>query len=174
MRLPEAVLWQHVAEAMQKALADPALRNAAQGWPDTVAGASVGNLLLYEDPDYGFVFNATVRAPNCTGNVHDHGTTWTLYGLVEGHETMCRYERLDGASSSPAPGLRLVSRQSLGPGDIDVVPPGEIHQEVAGEGRSIAFIVRARRPGSFAQHQYDPVSGAASTTRGPQQFVQPI
>jgi predicted metal-dependent enzyme (double-stranded beta helix superfamily) len=43
-------------------------------------------LLLYEDPDHHFVFNATVRKPGSNGAVHDHGHSWTLYGLVDGIE----------------------------------------------------------------------------------------
>ncbi len=172
--LQEAELWQRIAGAMRKMLMDPALRQAAQRWPGTVAGTSVGNLLLYEDPDHGFVFNATVREPNCIGSVHDHGPTWTLYGLIEGRETMCRYERVDEASGSPRARLDLVDRRVIGPCDIDIVPPESIHQELAGEDRSIAFIVRARRPGTFPQHRYDLATGAVSITRGPQQILEPL
>jgi predicted metal-dependent enzyme (double-stranded beta helix superfamily) len=167
-------LWYAIASAMRKLLADPALKERAQGWPATVESApSVRNLLFYEDPDYGFVFNATVRKPNVVTNVHDHGNVWTLYGLIEGSETMYRYERTDGGAPDVGPAtLDLVGRHSIGPGDIDVVPPGKIHQEHAGAERSIAFIVRARRPGTFPQHYYDPQTGAVSVTHGPQQIVQ--
>ena len=54
---------------------------------------------------YSFVFNATVRKPNVVTNVHDHGNVWTLYGLIEGRETMYRYERTDGGTMRR---LRLV------------------------------------------------------------------
>lgn len=82
--LEETALWQQIASAMRKLLADPTLKQRAQSWPMTVEGApTVRNLLFYEDPDYGFVFNATVRKPNVISNVHDHGDVWTLYGLNE-------------------------------------------------------------------------------------------
>jgi len=121
------------------------------------------------------VFNATVRQPNVVTNVHDHGNIWTLYGLIEGRETMYRYERTDGGPPHIGPAkLELVGRHSIGPGDIDVVPPGKIHQEHAGPERSIAFIVRARRPGTYPQHYYDLQTGAVSVTHGPQQIAQTL
>jgi predicted metal-dependent enzyme (double-stranded beta helix superfamily) len=163
-QLDATELWQQIELAMRKLLADPALKERAQEWPATVESApTVRNLLFYEDPDYGFVFNATVRQPNVVSNVHDHGDVWTLYGLIEGQETIVRYERA-GAGK-----LETVARRTLGPGDIDVVPPGKIHQEHAGSQRSIAFIVRAKRPGTFPQHYYDAETGAMSNTNGPQQ-----
>jgi predicted metal-dependent enzyme (double-stranded beta helix superfamily) len=174
--LDESELWRQIASAMRPLLADPALKERAQGWPATVESApTVRNLLFYEDPDYGFVFNATVRQPNVVTHVHDHGNVWTLYGLIEGHETMYRYERTDGGGADVGPAkLELVGRHTIGPGDIDVVPPGKIHQEHAGPDRSIAFIVRARRPGTFPQHYYNPDSGAVSVTNGPQQIEQTL
>ena len=176
MGLEQTELWGTIATAMRKLLADPVLRARAQGWPATVESApTVRNLLFYEDPDYGFVFNATVRQPNVVTNVHDHGNVWTLYGLIEGRETMYRYERADGGPADIGPAkLELVGRHSIGPGDIDVVPPGKIHQEHAGPDRSIAFIVRARRPGTYPQHYYDLQTGAVSVTHGPQQIAQTL
>lgn len=162
--------WRLIEQAMQKLLADPQLKERAQEWPATVESApTVRNLLFYEDPDYGFVFNATVRKPNVITNVHDHGDVWTLYGLIEGRETMLRYERTDGGPRHEGPAqLELVGRHSIGPGDIDIVPPGGIHQEHAGPERSIAFIVRAKRPGTFPQRYYDPETGGVTITNGPQ------
>ena len=159
MGLEQTELWGTIATAMRKLLADPVLRARAQGWPATVESApTVRNLLFYEDPDYGFVFNATVRQPNVVTNVHDHG-----------------YERTDGGPADIGQAkLELVGRHSIGPGDIDVVPPGKIHQEHAGPERSIAFIVRARRPGTYPQHYYDLQTGAVSVTHGPQQIAQTL
>lgn len=166
----ESEQWRLIEQAMRKLLADPQLKERAQGWPATVESApTVRNLFFYEDPDYGFVFNATVRQPNVITNVHDHGDVWTLYGLIEGRETMLRYERVDEGLCDPqTTKLKMVSWHSIGPGDVDIVPPGGIHQEHAGPERSIAFIVRAKRPGTFPQHYYDPATGAVSVNNGPQ------
>jgi predicted metal-dependent enzyme (double-stranded beta helix superfamily) len=170
-RLDAAELWQKIEVGMRKLLADPALKARAQEWPATVESApTVRNLLFYEDHDYGFVFNATVRQPNVISNVHDHGDVWTLYGLIEGQETILRYERVDGAmTDTGAAKLRLVGRNTLRAGDVDAVPPGKIHQEHAGPQRSIAFIIRAKRPGTFKQQYYNPQTGIVSLTDGPEQ-----
>ena len=161
----ETARWRAIEEAMKPFLTDPGLIARAKTWPQTVESAPrVGNLLFYEDPDLGFVFNATVRKPNLVTNIHDHGRVWTLYGLIEGHETLHHYTRAkDG-------GLRHLDKTPLGPGEIDAVPPGHIHQEHAGPAQSVAFIIRAQRPGTFDQHQYDPQTGAATVTRGPVQI----
>ena len=127
--------WAKIREKMKPFLADPGLKASVKAWPLTVDGRPiVGNLFFYEDPDYGFVFNATVRKPKLLTNVHDHGDVWTLYGLIEGHEGMLRYERTDGGERTQGPAtLKLLGRSTMGPGDIDAVPPGMIHQEEGGE-----------------------------------------
>lgn len=168
-------LWRRIEQGMRTLLADPGLKVCAQGWPATVEGQpTVRNLLFYEDPDYGFVFNATVRKPNIVTNVHDHGDVWTLYGLIEGHETMHRFRHVDASADNGPARLELVGTNAIGPGDVDIVPPRGIHQEHAGPQRSIAFIVRARRPGTFPQHYYDAATGAVTVTNGPQQVVHAL
>jgi predicted metal-dependent enzyme (double-stranded beta helix superfamily) len=169
-------LWTAIARALRKMLPDPGLKTCAHTWPATVESApTVRNLLFYEDPDHGFVFNATVRQPNVITNIHDHGNVWTLYGLIEGRETMYRYERIDNGPGDEGPAqLKLVGQHVIGPGDIDIVPPGKIHQEHAGPERSIAFIVRAQRPGTFPQHSYDLSTGAVTVYQGPQQIVHAL
>ena len=162
-------LWQAIREAMKPLLADPALKESSRRWPLTVEGdVRVRNLLFYEDPDYGFVLNATVRKPHAITNVHDHGDIWTLYGLIDGHETMYRYARTDSNPRDEGPAvLEEVGRHAIGPGDIDAVPPGEIHQEHAGPAPSMAFIVRAQRAGTFKQRNFNPETGEVRLNDGP-------
>jgi len=162
-------LWDGIRQAMLPLLADPGLKESVRDWPLTVEGAPrVRNLLFYEDPDYGFVLNATVRKPNLKTNVHDHGDVWTLYGLNEGRDTMYRHARTDHGPRDEGPAtLEVVGCHEIGPGDIDAVPPGEIHQEHAGPERSMAFIVRAQRAGTFKQRNFDPETGAVTLNDGP-------
>lgn len=164
--------WAAIRERMKPFLADPGLRASIATWPLTVDGAPVvGNLLFYEDPDHGFVFNATVRKPNLVTNVHDHGDVWTLYGLIEGHETMVHYERIDDGPRDAGPArLRITGTDAMGPGDIDAVPPGAIHQERAGPRQSVSFIVRAKRGGTFQQRNFDPDTGEVRINWGPRQI----
>ncbi|MGB0574619.1 MAG: hypothetical protein ACPGPC_00455 [Alphaproteobacteria bacterium] len=163
------ILWAKIKDAMGPLLADPFLKESSRTWPLTVEGApKVKNLLFYEDPDYGFVFNATVRKANSVTSVHDHGDVWTLYGLIDGHETMYRYERTDDAPRDIGPAqLKQIGCHNIGPGDVDSVPPGNIHQEHGGPENSMAFIVRAQKAGTFKQRTYNQETGEVKLNDGP-------
>ena len=163
------ILWDKIRTAMGPLLVDPELRKSSKTWPLTVEGApKVKNLLFYEDPDYGFVFNATVRKANSVTSVHDHGDVWTLYGLIEGQETMYRYSRIDDGPRNTGPAnLKQISCHNLGPGDVDSVSPGNIHQEHGGPENSMAFIVRAQKAGTFKQRTYNLETGEVKLNNGP-------
>lgn len=168
--------WRQIQNAMGTLLADPSLKESSKSWPLTVEGMGrVKNLLFYEDPDYGFVFNATVRKANSITNVHDHGDIWTLYGIIEGTETMHRYERSDDTPRDEGPAvLKEIGCTDIGPGDVDVVRPGEIHQEHGGPVHSMAFIVRAQKAGTFKQRTFDAETGAVTLNDGPELVPHPL
>ena len=89
-------LWERIADELRVLLGDPELRAHTESWPDTKKGdGPPSNLLFYEDPDYGFVLNVLVKSPGAVTNVHDHGKSWTLYGVLEGGEHIERYRRTD-------------------------------------------------------------------------------
>ena len=162
--------WSAIREVMIPLLSDPALTESAKSWPLTVADAAGGvrNLLFYEDPDYGFVFNATVRKANSVTSIHDHGDIWTLYGLIDGHEAMHRFERTDGGHPDKGPvSLKETTIQPLGPGDVDAVAPRGIHQEHGGPTDSMAFIVRAQKAGTFKQRNFNRETGEIRLNDGP-------
>jgi predicted metal-dependent enzyme (double-stranded beta helix superfamily) len=156
------------AETLLKvALADPAIVAHSKQWPWTPGQ----NLLLYEDPDHHFVINATVRQPGSKGAVHDHGHSWTLYGLVEGTERIERYKRLDNGKRPGYAELKLIADREMGPGGVDFVPPYEVHAERGGPGRSVAIIVRSERMvGRFKQHMFDPERSTVAEGWGPTQI----
>jgi predicted metal-dependent enzyme (double-stranded beta helix superfamily) len=164
------IRWTAIREAMIPLLTDPGLKESSKRWPLTVADAAGGvrNLLFYEDPDYGFVFNATVRKANSVTSIHDHGDIWTLYGLIDGHETMHRFERTDSGHPDKGPAaLKETGSQKLGPGDVDAVAPRGIHQEHGGPANSMAFIVRAQKAGTFKQRNFNPETGEIRLNNGP-------
>ena len=74
---------------------EPALKAHSADWPSTEGHK---NLLLYVDPDYDFVINAVVRVPGRKGGIHDHADAWVLYGLLDGTESLERYDRVDDGS----------------------------------------------------------------------------
>ena len=152
--------------ALELALSDGALLARSKSWPFTVGQ----NLLFYEDPDYGFALNATVRPAGSRGAVHDHAHAWTLYGLLDGSEQIERYERLDDGTRAGHAELKRVSNLTFGPGMIDVVPPYEIHAERGGPGRSVAIIIRSERlVGRTLQHGFDPQAQTVRDMHGPTQ-----
>ncbi|HXQ53048.1 MAG TPA: hypothetical protein VN802_18295 [Stellaceae bacterium] len=77
---------------LERLVMDPELKALSARWPSTEGRK---NLLLYVDPDHGFAINAVVREPGRTGGVHDHAHAWVLYGLLDGSESLERYDRLD-------------------------------------------------------------------------------
>ena len=115
-------------------------------------------MLFYEDPDYRFVINGLIKAPHSRTQIHDHAHNWTLYGVLDGTETIMRYERVDDRSKPDYAEIRGVSKLRAGPGEVDLVRPWEIHAEASGEERTVAIIVRAEKAGGFLQGRYDPVN----------------
>ncbi len=124
------------------------------------------NWLLHAEPDHGFTVAALVKDPHRTTPVHDHGPTWTLYGVFAGAETIQRYERVDDGSAPDRAELRVSAAIDGRPGLVDVVPPHVPHAENNGAGRSTAIIVRTRAMGTFPQRQYDLAAGTSREVYG--------
>jgi predicted metal-dependent enzyme (double-stranded beta helix superfamily) len=150
--------WQSLAPLLRELLAEPEVRESSRSWPECARKERAENLLFYEDPEFRFVINGLIKAPHTRTQIHDHAHNWTLYGVLEGTETIQRYERLDDGSRADYAELRGTRRFRAGPGDVDLVRPWEIHAEASGEERTVAVIVRAERPGAFLQGRYDPVN----------------
>lgn len=148
-------------------LADESLHRHSKSWPSTEGRK---NLLLYEDPEHGFVINAVVRAPGRAGRVHDHAQAWVLYGLLDGSETLERYERLDQGGREGRAEVRLTEAAVGSRGKIDLVAPYAIHAEQGGHARSVAVILRSERlVGRVLQGRYDLEAGTVSQGEGPLQ-----
>ena len=107
-----------------------------------------------------------MKAPHQGTPVHDHGATWTLYGVFAGAETISRYERAGRRRHARPRGPAPQHRFSGQPGAVDVVRPWEPHAEVNGAGESTAIIVRSQPMGSFQQHVFDLEAGTARLVSG--------
>lgn len=152
---------------LQKLVSNPVLRAASQTWPSTEGHK---NLLLHIDEKFGFVVNAVVREPNRKGSVHDHAQAWVLYGLLDGVESLERWDRIDDGSRPDYAEVKLSSVTTGGPGNVDLVPPFAIHAEQGGPGRSVAVILRSERlVGVHLQNGYDPATKAVVRRSGPTQ-----
>lgn len=146
---------------------DTHLQALSDGWPSTEGRK---NLLLYVDDDYGFAINAVVRVPGRRGSVHDHAHAWVLYGVLQGSESLERYERIDDRSREGYARVRLTSVSAGVPGKVDLVAPFDIHAEQGGPGRSVAIILRSAKLGEITQNQYDLDTGAIRPGPGPTQI----
>ncbi len=151
---------------------DHSIKEHSKSWPSTEGHK---NLLLYEDPDYGFVINAVVRTPNRDGRIHDHAHAWTAYGVLDGTEWLERYRRIDDGKSE---GYALIELESLTegyPGKVDLVPPYAVHSEKGGPTRSVAVIVRSERlVGRTLQGRYDAKTNVCQQGEGPTQVPYEI
>lgn len=153
---------------LERLLMEDDLKAHSARWPST---EGYKNLLLYVDPQYHFAINAVVRAPSRTGSVHDHANAWVLYGVLDGSESLERYERIDDGTRAGHAELRLASVTTGTQGKVDLVPPHAIHAEQGGPTRSVAIIVRSQRlgEGTILQRAYDPKAKTVVERFGPTQ-----
>ena len=158
---------------LERLVMDQGLKAHSALWPST---EGYKNLLLYVDPQYHFAINAVVRAPGRTGSVHDHADAWVLYGVLDGSESLERYERIDDGRRAGHAELRLVSVTTGTQGKVDLVPPHAIHAEQGGPTRSVAVIVRSQRlgEGTILQRAYDPTAQTVVERFGPTQVSYPL
>ncbi len=154
---------------LERFVMDPALKAHSAHWPSTEGRK---NLLFYVDPDYHFAINGVVRVPGRTGSVHDHADAWVLYGVLDGTESLERFDRVDDGSRSGYAEVKLSSVTTGSQGKVDLVPPRAIHAEQGGPTRSVAVIVRSQRlsEGTVLQHQYDRKTRTVSDQYGPTQI----
>ena len=153
---------------LERLVMEPDIKARSKTWPSTEGRK---NLLLYVDEEHEFVVNAVVRVPGRTGSVHDHANAWVLYGVVDGTESLERWERVDDGSRPGFAEVKLSSVTTGSQGKVDIVPPYAIHAEQGGPTRSAAIILRSMRlgEGTVLQKQFDPKTGAIKEQFGPTQ-----
>lgn len=149
-------------------LPDADLLAHSKDWPSTEGRK---NLLLYTDPDYGFVINAVVRVPGRTGSVHDHADGWVLYGLLDGTETLERFDMIEDRRKEGFAKVELTSANAGQAGKADLVAPYDIHAEQGSDIRSVAVILRSRvLVGQVLQGRYNRETGEYFEGSGPEQI----
>jgi predicted metal-dependent enzyme (double-stranded beta helix superfamily) len=153
---------------LERLVMDKSLKAHSARWPST---EGYKNLLLHVDQQHHFAINAVVRTPGRTGGVHDHADAWVLYGVLDGTESLERYERIDDGAREGVAELRLASVTAGTQGKVDLVPPHAIHAEQGGPTRSVAIIVRSQRlgEGTILQRAYDPKAKTVIERFGPTQ-----
>jgi predicted metal-dependent enzyme (double-stranded beta helix superfamily) len=154
---------------LERFVMDPSLNAHSASWPSTEGRK---NLRLYVDPDYGFVINAVVRVPGRRGSVHDHADAWVLYGVLDGQESLERYDRIDDGRRPGHAEVRLSSVTTGTQGKVDLVAPHAIHAEQGGPVRSVAIIVRSKPlgEGTVLQNGYNLETKTVVARYGPTQI----
>ncbi len=166
--------WELLRPILAELLADPEVIEASKSWPEcNFRDGRAENLIFYEDPDYGFVINGLTKSSTRPAGqrtlIHDHGHIYTLYGVLDGSERIERYERIDDRSKPDYAEIRRTVDVLVGPGDIDLVKPYEVHAEVTtGEGGA-AIVIRSQKAGEFNQGRYDPETNRYWESPGPRQ-----
>ena len=163
--------WEAMGPVLAELLADPDVVAASKQWPDCVVTDRAENLLFYEDPDYGFAVNGLTKSGDGARRtrIHDHGHIHTLYGVLDGHERIERYERIDDRSRADYAEIRQTTDLAVGPGQIDLVKPYEVHAERTVGERTVAVIIRSEKSGGFLQGRYNLETGEYFESVGPRQ-----
>lgn len=165
--------WTALRPILAELLADPEVVAASKNWPDCVpSDGRAENLLFYEDPEFGFAINGLTKGQARQGGdtrIHDHAHIYTLYGVLDGHERIERFERLDDRSKPEYAEIRSSANLPVGPGEIDLVKPYEIHREITVGERTVAVIIRSQKGGTFNQGRYDPQTNRYWESLGPRQ-----
>jgi len=173
--------WSAVPPILAELLSDPEVREASKAWPvpSSVPAESGerrgGNLLFYDDPDYGFVINGQIhpegRRQGEPTYAHDHGRIYTAYGLLDGHERIVQYERIDDGSMPDYAEVKKTADYLAGPGDIHLARPRDVHVEVNVGERTAAVIIRSMRDGvpTNLHGRYDLATNKYYESIGPRQ-----
>ena len=169
--------WDKARNLFHILIKDPDLREHARTWPSSPSELGLegkhANLIFYEDPDYGFVMNGLIKAPNAKTTVHDHGKSWTLYGVVAGRESVLRFDRIDGGKPGDFPETAEViatDKIDVAPGHVDYVKPWEIHAEYNGPEPTVAVIVRSQKCGTYVQNIFYQKDSTVEQYYGPKQI----
>ena len=165
----DRVRMERAKPLLERLVMDPAIKAHSANWPSTEGRK---NLRLHVDPDYGFVINAVVRVPGRRGSVHDHADAWVLYGVLDGQESLERYDRIDDGKTPGYAEVRLSSVTTGTQGKVDLVAPHAIHAEQGGPVRSVAIIVRSKPlgEGTVLQNGYDLETNTVVARYGPTQI----
>ena len=160
--LPEVEHWEGVRPLLKRLISDDELQNVSQSW-ERKKGREY---ILHHDPEYDFFVGALVREPKHVATAHDHGPTWTIYGVLDGDEVTQIFERLDDGSQPGYAELKLKVRSEAPMGTVDIVPPHIPHAENGNSPRSVAITVRTTKPGSYDQIMFDLETGKTGISRG--------
>lgn len=125
-----------------------------------------GPWLLHQHAGLGFIVTLAAKAEGSASTPHHHGDAWSLYGLLEGQETVHRYARLDDGRSAERAEVRREADHVLRAGDVEVEDAFAIHSESTASPGTIALIVRGRDLAQVTHEYFDLATGVVSSRFG--------
>ena len=161
-RLPEIEQWEGVRPLLKTLISDQEILNTSKGWEKKKGR----EYILHHDPKFDFFVGVLVREPKHIATAHDHGPTWTVYGVLDGDEVTQIYERVDDGSQKGHAELKLKVKAEAPAGTVDIVPPHIPHAENGNSPRSVAITVRTTKPGSYDQIMFNLETGKTGVSRG--------
>jgi hypothetical protein len=110
-----------VRDLLAEVLRDPAFVEAV------VPERTTDRELRYEDPDLKFCIFAEHKFGAKTGEPHDHGPSWAIYGQAAGTTRMSEWELVEPATSTRPGKVRLLEQYTMAPGSAFVYDEGVLH-----------------------------------------------
>ncbi|HBT43327.1 MAG TPA: hypothetical protein DIW51_06515 [Rhodospirillaceae bacterium] len=107
---------------VEKALKDPEFVEANLG-----ENAEGERKIVYEDPDLGFCILTHVYKGAKTGNPHDHGPSWAIYGQAFGETKMTEYDIIEPPQGDKPGKVKERESYKMVPGDARVYQVGDVH-----------------------------------------------
>ena len=83
--------------------------------------------IVYEDPDLGFCILTHVYKGAKTGNPHDHGPSWAIYGQAYGETRMTEYDIVEPPQGDKPGKVKERETYKMVPGDARVYQVGDVH-----------------------------------------------
>lgn len=138
---------QKVCDLMQQVLRDPAFVEAV------VPERTTDRELRYQDPKLGFCIFAEHKSGARTGEPHDHGPSWAIYGQAAGVTQMSEWTVVSPAEGDRPGKVRRSRHYEMAPGAAYVYNEGVLHSPsrtgptrlVRIEGMNLAAL-RSQRP----------------------------
>jgi hypothetical protein len=138
---------QKVCDLLKEMLRDPAFVQTV------VPESTTDRELRYEDPDLKFCIFAEHKGGAKTGEPHDHGPSWAIYGQAAGVTEMTEWELIEPAAGDKLGKIRKVKRYKMTPGAAYVYNEGVLHSPsrtaptrlIRFEGMNLEAL-RAKRP----------------------------
>ena len=122
---PGAEGLEQVRQGLEKILVDESVINEYFG-----PGKDSPRDILYQDPELGFCIIAHIYNKASVRNPHDHGSSWAIYGQVDGITEMTEFGLVEKPEDGKPGKAEALKTYDLKPGMAIAYEPGILHAPV--------------------------------------------